>query len=647
MINFEKELNPAQLEAVVHLSGPALVIAGAGSGKTRVIEYRVLYLVQNRIPPSSILLLTFTRKAAYEMLSRAEKHNFNCKKVEGGTFHSFAWKMLKNYGKIIDLPPLFSILDEDDSQQVIRRCSKLISLDKSEKMLPKKETIKNIISMSINKEMSISEILDREYPHFLEYLPQIEDIKESYAKYKREKNYLDYDDLLVYLRTLLKDKTVRENLSRRYQYIMVDEYQDTNILQGDITYWLAEKHQNVMVVGDDAQSIYGFRGASHRNIMEFPKRFPHCKIIKLQDNYRSTQSILNVGNCILENMKNKYSKCLISAKEQKGEAPKVLLFKDAYEEAEWIADKIECQREEKIPLFSQCVLFRSAYVSFPLQAELTKRSIPYQVFGGIRFQEMAHIKDIISYFRVVNNIRDEIAWRRALLLIEGIGEKTAEHITEDIILSNTPHLAIENWVKKNHKYEDDLKKLNDMLKNISSKKISPEEKFAMVFSYYLPTFKEKFDDWNTRINDLLSLKQISSRYDSVEQFLVDLAVESPDKGVRDIELNIGQKERPLTLSTIHSAKGLEWECVFFLGLVDGVLPSYFALKDEEEIEEERRLFYVGVTRAKKYLFLSLHWQGVRGGVYQLNSVSRFLNTPNVLSKLQSDTTLDYAREYCV
>ncbi len=604
MINFEKELNPAQLEAVHHLSGPALVIAGAGSGKTRVIEYRVLYLVQNHISPSSILLLTFTRKAAHEMLSRAEKHNSNCKKVEGGTFHSFAWKTLKNYGKIIDLSSSFSILDEDDSQQAIKRCMQSFSLDKRN-VFPKKETIKSIISVSTNKEMSISEILDREYPHFLEYLPQIEDLKESYAKYKREKNYLDYDDLLVHLRTLLKDKTVRESLSRRYQYIMVDEYQDTNILQGDITYYLAEKHQNVMVVGDDAQSIYGFRGASHRNIMEFPKRFPRCKIIKLQDNYRSTQSILNVGNCILENMKNKYSKCLVSVKGKGGEVPKVLPFKDAYEEAKWIVDKIvECHLKEKIPLFSQCVLFRSAYVSFPLQAELTKRNIPYRVFGGMRFQEMAHIKDIISYFRVVNNIRDEIAWRRLLLLMEGIGEKTATNIIEDIISDGALYLGKENWIEKNHKYPEELKKLHCMLKNISSQEISPEEKFAVALSFYLPIFKEKFDDWNTRINDLFSLKQISSHYSSVEQFLVDLAVESPDKGVRDTEMNIEQKERPLTLSTIHSAKGLEWECVFFLGLVDGVLPSYFALKNEDDLEEERRLFYVGVTRAKKYLFLS-------------------------------------------
>jgi len=317
MLKLETQLNPSQYAAVTTLDGPIVVIAGAGSGKTRVIEYRVLYLVQNKINPNSILLLTFTRRAAKTMLDRAARHDPRCKNVEGGTFHSFAYKMLKRYAKIIGFPDSFSILDEGDAEEAIHRCCNMLGFFAREKRFPKKDTLKGIISMSINKNISIGEVLKKEYPHFLEYSSDIETLRKQYIEYKINKNYLDYDDLLVYLRLLLENEDIRNRLSQKYQYIMVDEYQDTNTLQGDITYLLAERHRNVMVVGDDAQSIYGFRGASHENIMKFPKKFPECKIIKLEANYRSTQAILDVANSVLENMTNKYSKCLVSANKRR------------------------------------------------------------------------------------------------------------------------------------------------------------------------------------------------------------------------------------------------------------------------------------------------------------------------------------------
>ncbi|MDP3804569.1 MAG: ATP-dependent helicase, partial [Candidatus Omnitrophota bacterium] len=425
-IDIKKELNASQLAAVAATEGPLLVIAGAGSGKTRVIEYRVMNLIQHNIDPSSILLLTFTRRAAHEMLSRASRHDGRCKDVEGGTFHSFAYKTLKRYARTLGFSDSFSVLDEGDSIDAVWKCAARLKLFDGDKRFPKKDTLRSIISMSINKGVHIEEILDKEYPHFSDYVSEIEDLRKEYAKYKISKNYVDYDDLLVYLKILLADERVRKRVAAKYHYIMVDEYQDTNALQGDIACLLAKEHSNIMVVGDDAQSIYGFRGASHKNIMEFPARFSDCKIIVLEENYRSTQAILDVANSALEGMANKYSKCLVSARGKSGKRPKMLFFKDAYEEAECIAESIKNIEDGGLGLNSQAVLFRSAYISIPLQAELARRNIPYQVFGGLRFYETAHVKDVMAHLRVVANSKDELSWARLLMLIDGIGPKRAD-----------------------------------------------------------------------------------------------------------------------------------------------------------------------------------------------------------------------------
>lgn len=640
MFKLETQLNPSQYAAVTTLDGPIVVIAGAGSGKTRVIEYRVLYLVQNKINPNSILLLTFTRRAAKTMLDRAARHDPQCKNVEGGTFHSFAYKMLKRYGKVIGFPDSFSILDEGDAEEAIHRCCNMLGFFAREKRFPKKDTLKGIISMSINKSISIGEVLKKEYPHFLEYSSDIENLRKKYTEYKINKNYLDYDDLLVYLRLLLENEDIRNRLSQKFQYIMVDEYQDTNKLQGDITYLLAEKHGNVMVVGDDAQSIYGFRGASHENIMEFPKKFPECKIIKIEENYRSTQSILDVANSVLENMANKYSKCLVSANKRVGNKPQLQYFKDSYEEAEWIAGKIKELHDEGILFNRQGVLYRSSYISIPLQAALSKRNILYQVFGGLKFYETAHVKDIISHLKVIVNPKDELAWNRVLMLIEGIGPKTAEKISEEIIvLSNLNEILERVFSKynKKYKYSDELKRLEAVLRTVHNQNITVGEQFEIILEYYNPILRNKYDDWNTRLNDLETLKQIAIRYDSLEELLADFAIEPPEKGIGRVDPSVPEEEKPLTLSTIHSAKGLEWETVFFIGLMDGVLPVSFSLNTQEDIEEEHRLFYVGITRAKNHLFLSLHHEGTRGGINQFNKISRFVDFPNVLSKLENIT----------
>jgi DNA helicase-2/ATP-dependent DNA helicase PcrA len=418
---------------------------------------------------------------------------------------------------------------------------------------------------------------------------------------------------------------------------MVDEYQDTNKLQAEITYLLSKDYKNIMVVGDDAQSIYGFRGASHENIMEFPKYFPDCKIIKLEVNYRSHQQILNVANAILKNMKNKFSKSLISAGKRYGEKPQLMFFRDGYEEANWIAGKIKEFRDAGIPLSHQAVLFRSSYISLPLQVELSKKNIPFQVFGGIKFYETAHVKDILGHLKVIVNFKDELSWNRILMLVEGIGPKTSERIIQGINRCTSFKEIIYKslGVKiKDHKYSKDLKRLGKVLDKISNKGMKTKERFDFLMNYYFPILREKFDDWQQRKNDLEALKQISARYLSLNDFLADFAIEPPELGVSRVETAVNADERPLTLSTIHSAKGLEWDCVFLIGLIDGVLPVSFSLNDDEEVEEEHRLFYVGVTRAKKHLFLSVHHEGNGFGLSQFNRISRFLDSPNVLAKLE-------------
>ncbi len=636
MIDLENKLNPSQFQAVSSLNGPILVIAGAGSGKTRVIEYRVLNLIRNKISPHSILLSTFTRKAAHEMISRASKHDPQCKNIEGGTFHSFAYRVLKKYANSIGFPDAFTVLDESDAEDAIHRCATKMGFYEREKRFPKKDTLRSIISISINKNTSIGEAIKKDYPHFTEYISDIENLRRVYAAYKIDKNYLDYDDLLVYLRILLENQDIRERLSGKYNYIMIDEYQDTNTLQGDIAYLLAEKHRNIMVVGDDAQSIYGFRGASHENIMEFPKKFPECSMIKLEENYRSTQSILDLANIVLENMKNKYSKCLISAKKQTGQKTPLLFFKDTYEEADWVADRIKEQIDEGIPLRHQCVLFRSLYLSIPLQSELSKRNIPYVTYGGLKFYETAHVKDMMAHLKVIANQKDELAWNRVLMLIERIGPKRAGMITDELIrypsfqeiLSQVFHKYTRDYA-----YSEGLAKLEATLKSVYEEKIDVGEKFEAILGYYVPLLKDRYDDWHLRLNDLEALRQIAMRYDSLEDLLEDFAIEPPERGVWRVEPETKEEEKPLVLSTIHSAKGLEWESVFVMGLVDGVLPVTFALDSEEEIEEEQRLFYVAITRAKNRLCLTLHHEGTKGGIVQFNKISRFVDAPNVMPKL--------------
>ncbi len=626
-MNIEKLLNPSQWEAVKTIEGPVLVIAGPGSGKTRVIEYRVLHLMENGVRPEAILLLTFTRRAAAEMLNRAAEHDPRARKVEGGTFHSFAYKLLKQYGANLGLPKNLLILDEDDAQEALGKIASRINLTDENKKFPQKNTLRNIISGALNKNLSIEEILERGYEHLSRFAEDIEKIKENYVAYKRESGYLDYDDLLFYSRELLKDEKIREVLSQKYRFVMVDEYQDTNKLQGDITYLLSAGHKNVMVVGDDAQSIYGFRGARHENIMSFPEQFENCKIVKLESNYRSTQAILDLSNAVLENMENKFKKTLLAARESAGEKPNIIYFGDAEEEAAWVKEKIHEFILNGAPPARQAVLFRSSYVSIPLQAELARAGLPFKIFGGLKFYETAHVKDVLAHLKVLANFKDELSWSRILTLLPGVGGKTAETIASQIRRAGDLNSALNVLVRyaEGYKYSPHLAELKQTLARAAVQNLSVGGKFGLIADYYLPILKEKFDEWPNRLNDLEALRPITLSYTDLNDLLADLVIEIPE--------DRQQNEKLLTLSTIHSAKGLEWDVVYLLGVMEGVLPSKIALKSREEIEEERRLFYVAITRARNKLFLLFHLAGNMGPM-SFNRLSRFLDDPSVLLSVE-------------
>ncbi|MFZ2603178.1 MAG: ATP-dependent helicase [Candidatus Omnitrophota bacterium] len=631
--SFKQELNPSQLEAVESIDGPHLIIAGAGSGKTRILVYRVANLVQKGVRPDEILLLTFTRKAAQEMLHRASQLlDERCAKVSGGTFHSFANSILRKYAAVFQIANNFSILDQSDAEDTLNLLRTQLGYHKFKERFPRKKAILEVISKSINKSENLESVLYNEYPQFIEWSQEVKKIRDAYTGYKLSKSLLDYDDLLVYLKNLLlKHDNIRCSLSKKYRYIMVDEYQDTNKLQAQIVYLLASEHKNVMVVGDDSQSIYSFRGANFKNIIDFPKIFKDTKIIKLEENYRSIQPILNLTNEVIKNADEKFEKTLFTRKK----GTNLPVFVDAEDEnaqSKYIADKILELRETGMELKDIAVLFRSGWHSNDLEIELTNRNIPFIKYGGQKFVEAAHIKDIISYLRIASNIFDAVSWHRALLLIKGVGPKTAGRVIDEIMVNKN--------LDKNSKLIQKFKAVVDLfelLKNVDLATDAPAKLIRMFLKYYEPRLKDKYDDFNKRLNDLDSLERIASRYDSLEKFLTDMALEPPEKNI----IEAGNKDKDdsiLTLSTIHSAKGLEWECVFLIYCAEGHLPSYLSLENKEQIEEERRLFYVALTRAKENLFLlkphidrsPRSYFGTSGSVF--TQVSRFLLEGNIIDK---------------
>ena len=600
--DYAQELNPQQLAAVEVVDGPALVIAGAGSGKTRTLVYRVARLIDLGIHPSSILLLTFTRKSAQEMLGRVGLLiGGRSQQVAGGTFHSMGNLLLRRYGRAVGLEPGFTILDRGDSEDLINLFRAQFGFNEMGKRFPRKHTIAEMFGKSANTLQGLEDIILNDFNHFSDYLTELVKLQEAYETAKRQRQLVDYDDLLVKLRELLRtDEVARHNISQLYRYILVDEYQDTNRMQADLVRNLAANHNNVMVVGDDSQSIYAFRGATFRNIMEFPELFPGTTIYKLEENYRSTEPILELANKIIEAAPEKYSKTLFTRKLE-GARPSIVQAMGENAQSRFVAQKILELREEGVPLDEIAVLFRSSFHAFDLELELTRRNLPFVKRGGFKFIETAHVKDLLAYARVIYNPLDTVSWNRILLLVEGVGPKKAKDVIAGLLNASNPYEVLK---QSTGRAGQGLRSLATILEHITAEDtVTPSGLINDIMEYYLPVLKDQYDDYPKRIRDLEHLTVMAERYHHLDEFLADLTLEPPDQSVTDVEAPGSDDER-LILSTIHSAKGLEWRCVFVIWLVDGRFPSAYSFLTEDELEEERRLLYVAVTRAKQELFLT-------------------------------------------
>jgi DNA helicase-2/ATP-dependent DNA helicase PcrA len=603
VIDYRRELNEAQHQAVTTLEGPLLVVAGAGTGKTRTLVHRVAHLIEVGVDPRSILLLTFTRRAAEEMLRRASLLIDNrCDKVAGGTFHSFANGILRRYGRNIELSPGFTIMDRPDSEDVIQHMRAEMGLNTKEKRFPRKQTLAEIYSMAVNKQCKIPDLVERDYPHLCDSLEELLQLYERYVRYKKERALVDYDDLLIKLRDLLAEhEEVRRQLSEIYRFIMVDEYQDTNHLQARIIRLMATTHDNVMAVGDDAQSIYSFRGADFRNIMDFPKEFPGSRIISLEENYRSTQPILNLTNEIIRRATERYEKNLFTRKVE-GDIPVLVQAETEQMQSRFVCQKVLELREEGVPLWDIAVLFRSSFHSFDLEIELARHNIPFIKRGGFQFMETAHIKDILAHLRVLSNPQDAVSWGRVLMLLEGVGTQLGQKITRWLQDGNHQTERLRSFDAKG-RVAHGLRTLAKVL-DVCSESQRPAEKAQYLMQYYLPVLKRKYpDDHPKRLKDLEHFQGMTERYRSLERLLSDMALEPPTDSVEGV-LAVNPDEGPLVLSTIHSAKGLEWHAVFILWALEGRFPSYYNINTQEELEEERRLLYVAATRAKENLFIT-------------------------------------------
>ncbi len=636
-IRYETALNPAQLEAVTHIEGPLLVIAGAGSGKTRALTYRAAYLVEKGVSPAAILLLTFTRKASQEMLQRAAQLlDDRCEKISGGTFHSFANTMLRKYASHMGLNPAFGILDRVDSENLIGILRKEMQPETAHRSFPRKKTLADIFSRAVNKGLAIEEIIDIDYPHFLDYLEVINQLHHHFELRKREHHFLDYDDLLVFLHRLLSAfPEIRDRISSSYQHIMVDEYQDTNKLQAEILYLLTNVNKNIMVVGDDAQSIYAFRGANFRNIIDFPKMFPGTRIVALEENYRSIQPILTLTNVIISRAKEKYTKNLFTRKTG-GTPPVIVNAEDEYSQSRFVIDQIKNLQRSGVALNEIAVLFRASFHSFDLEIELNREGIAFLKMGGFKFVESAHIKDVLAHMRVLANAYDRISWYRVLLLIEKVGPKGAQKIFEAIIKEKSGYTGILSAKIGRIK---GLERLMQLMATLDAHPMTVAQMGKTIIDYYLPILKELYDDHPRRARDLEHLIEIMDRYQSLNRFLTDMALEPPNISFEDSFYDGASVSDRLVLSTVHSAKGLEWHTVFVIWALDGRFPSVHTLHKEEELEEELRLMYVAATRAKEKLFFTYP-----GNVYD-RSTGLILSRPSRYLDGISDDILEKQFEY--
>jgi len=600
-------LNPEQQKIVEHLDGPALVIAGAGSGKTRVITHRAAHLIQRGVPPSSILMVTFTNKAAEEMLRRVEglvQKPGAADQIVSGTFHSVANRFLRRYGPLIGYTHNFTILDDSDARDLVK-AALAEAAPKPERKLPTAAVIQDVLSMAFNRNLEVRDLVAREYDWLQEFLPEIEAVEQVYRRKKRDNNAMDFDDLLDNWHQLLV-RHPHVELARQIRYLMVDEYQDTNFIQAEILERLAGPGGNLMAVGDDAQSIYGWRGANFENILNFPQRFGGA-IYRLEENYRSTPDILSLANASINHNVAQFEKHLRAVRPAL-ERPRAVHVFDQYQEADLVVERILMYSDRDIPLNEMGVLYRNHMQSAVLQMRLTERGIPFIVRSGIKFFEQAHIKDVVAFLKVVFNPLDEIAWLRLLKLLPGIGNATAQRIYRVFLDQKAVRLSPDNLDLARQvppKARDAWHHLSAAFKAILAEGITPGEMItAVTEKFYRDILVTDFDQPREREQDLGYLAEFAAKYRSLERFLGQLALVGSTV-MQDAQPQEEKDQERLTLTTIHQAKGLEWDVVFVIGLSDGRFPHERCLEPPERLEEERRLFYVAVTRCKRHLELTV------------------------------------------
>ncbi|MHB1340897.1 MAG: ATP-dependent helicase [Coriobacteriia bacterium] len=607
-------LNPEQHVAASHGDAPLLIVAGAGTGKTATLAHRVAYLIARGVQPGRILLLTFTRRASGEMLRRVDgllraaagsdelPASISGSRVWGGTFHAVATRLLRVHGGDIGLAPDFTILDRGDGEDLMHVARTSLELGRSGRRFPQKGTCLDIYSRCVNSQTRLEDVLAGAFPWCKDEADDLKRLFAAYADIKEDQHVLDYDDLLVFWRGLLADPVAGVRVRERFDAVLVDEYQDTNALQADIVALLRPDGTGITAVGDDAQAIYGFRAATVRNILEFPERFSGATVLTLTRNYRSTQPVLDATNRIIAMSAERYDKDLVTEREGGGR-PVLATCEDEVEQTSFVIERILEHREAGVELKRQAVLFRAAHHSAALELELARRNIPFVKYGGLKFLEMAHVKDLLSYMRLAENPRDSMAALRVLQLVPGIGPKTASSLHDMLAEAGGDFDAWVGWQPPEAAdgVWQDFVSLMRNLAHAPSGDVSAQVHATREFLG--PLVERRYDNATARLADLEQMENLGSRFSDRTRFLSEITLDPP-QWTGDLAGPPLLDEDYLILSTMHSAKGLEFDCVYVIHAADGNIPSDMATGSQTEIEEERRLFYVACTRAKDHLYVT-------------------------------------------
>lgn len=646
-----EHLNPQQREAAAHGMSPLLIVAGAGTGKTTTLAHRVASLIGQGTAPERILLLTFTRRAAAEMLRRVDgilrelsgsssrsSASLASRRVWGGTFHAVATRLLRQHGRLLGLAPEFTVLDRSDSEDLLHVIRNELKLAAGGTRFPLKGTCLSIYSKSVNAQQPLARVLEDDFPWCVEHEQSLKQLFTAYVDRKEQLNVLDYDDLLLFWRELATHPDASRTLQEQFDCILVDEYQDTNTVQAAILKGLTPDGQGLTVVGDDAQSIYSFRAATVRNILDFSRQYPGSTTLTLEQNYRSTMPILQATNAVIAAAAERHRKDLWSTRTE-GESPAFVLCQDEDEQTDYLVDRILEHRENGVSLRQQAVLFRASHHSIALEVELARRNVPFHKYGGLKFVETAHVKDLLGFLRFAENPRDVVSGQRVLVLLPGIGQVRARSLL-DALTANRGDFGVWNDIKPPKAASDTWPEFVSLMTGLrNGRRHKLPAQVHRVRSFYSPLVERHYDNVKARQKDLEQLELVSRRFTDRMQFITEMTLDPPTS-TQELAGDPLLDEDYLILSTIHSAKGLEWNNVYVIHAADGNIPSDMATGNPAEIEEERRLLYVALTRAKDRLFVTMpqryYFQGrFRGDAHGYAQPSRFL-TPESLEHFRTD-----------